>query len=109
MTVSATARIFSKAPLGVLCPYSSLRFERRGDDRDRQRPHVLGHLGHVRSGTGPGASAHSGGNENDIRAVKDLPQFFLCLLGRLFPDLGKRACPQSPGCPASQKISCAGT
>ncbi len=71
------------AGFGRLDAARALKGERAGDHADGQCADFLGDLGHDGRAAGAGAAAHSGGDEDHVRAFEDAVH----LLGRLFDGL----------------------
>ena len=75
----------------------ALKREGLGDDADGQDAQVMGDLRHNGSRTGAGAAAHTGGDEDHLRALEGICDLVLALLGRTLADLRVCTCAAALG------------
>ncbi len=91
---------FAQAVLGQLHPPAAFELEGPGHHRDRERTLRLRDARHDGSRAGAGAAPHARGHEDHVRAVQELGDPGLVLLGRVAADVrvGARAQPlRHPG------------
>ena len=83
---------------GLLHPPRALELEGLGDDADGERADLLlGDLGDHRRGTGTGATALAGGDEDHVGALQRLLDVVAALGGGAGADLGVAARPEAAG------------
>ena len=98
MVVSHDAAELVQSGHGVLHADRPLGLERNGDHADGQSPDLLlGDPGHIVGRTGTGPAAHACGDEDDVRAVQEVPDLHVVLSGRLLSDLRHGASAQTVG------------
>src|SRR5213596_2535917 len=78
-----------EAGLRVLHPDAAFGLERHRDDAHREGAFLFRDARHVLGGSGAGAAAHAGGDEDDVGASEEPADLLFVLVSRLFPDLRK--------------------
>ena len=72
--------------IGLTHAPTTLETERFGDNANRESADLAGHFCHHRGRSGPGASAHTSGNEHQISSLQSVVQIGAGLLGGLLTD-----------------------
>ena len=74
---------------------AAFKAERLGNHPNRQRPDLLGTLGHDRSGARPGAATHAGGDKHHIGTFEGFYNFIPAFLRGLLANLRVSACAET--------------
>ncbi len=73
--------------IGQTGTFAAFDGEGLGDYSHGQSAHVLGDLGHYRTGAGAGTSTHSAGNENHVSAIESHHDILMAFLGCSFAQI----------------------